>query len=388
VAVGMTKIKVLCVTDYYLPGYKGGGPIRTIANMANVVAGKVDFSIITRDRDLGDEQRFPGIQADEWQAVEGARVYYAKSYGPLAIERNLEGQDVLYLNSFFSPRGSIAPLWKFRKRLTILLAPRGEFSMGALAATAPKKRASIKKRAYITLAKVLGLYRHVQWHASTEDEAADIERVFPSARIHIAPDPVVLGTIPAQPAAKQSGELSIAFISRISPKKNLDYLLSVLARVKGSVRLNVYGPTEDTAYWERCMGLARQLPAGIDMQYCGELKAEEVSDTFARHDLFAFPTHGENFGHVIFEALCAGTPVLLSDQTPWKPNSTDALATVPLESSESWVAALQEALDRGSAQQETARLAAREYARNYVAKSDTEGQNIRMFERVAAKLAV
>jgi glycosyltransferase involved in cell wall biosynthesis len=378
----MTNIKVLCVTEFYLPGYKAGGPIRTIVNMANVVAGKVNFSIITRDRDLGDKQRFPGIKADEWQTVEGARVYYAGSYGPAAIERNLKGHDVLYLNSFFSPRGSIGPLWKFRKRANILIAPRGEFSQGALALKA------FKKRAYIMLVKALGRYRHVQWHASTEDEAADIKRAFPKALIHIAPDPVVLGTIPEQPRAKQSGELSVAFISRISPKKNLDYLLSVLARVKGIVQLSVYGPTEDAAYWARCIGLARDLSAGVGMEYCGELKAEEVSGAFARHDLFAFPTHGENFGHVIFEALRAGTPVLLSDQTPWKPDLSDALAAIPLESVEGWASALHEALERGPAQQQTARLAAREYARRYVAETDTDGQNIRMFESVAARPAV
>ena len=352
--------------------------------MGDILTRKVDFAIVTRDRDLEDDAPFESVIVDEWNSIGHTPVYYAspKMFAAPAIERTLNSYDVLYLNSFFSLKGSIGPYFKFRRQIRILIAPRGEFSKGALALKSTKKRVCLR------LTRLFALYCDVQWHASTENEAADIERVFPNARIHIAPDPVVLGMTPPQTAKKQSGDLNIAFISRISPMKNLDYLLSVLARVKGSVRLNVYGPTEDTAYWERCMGLARQLPAGIDMQYCGELKAEEVSDTFARHDLFAFPTHGENFGHVIFEALRAGTPVLLSDRTPWKPNSTDALATVPLESSESWVAALQEALERGSAQQETARLAAREYARNYVAKSDTEGQNIRMFERVAAMPAV
>ena len=37
-----------------------------------------------------------------------------------------------------------------------------------------------------------------------------------------------------------------------------------------------------------------------------------------KHHIFLFPTLGENYGHVIQEALSAGCPVILSDQTPWQ----------------------------------------------------------------------
>jgi glycosyltransferase involved in cell wall biosynthesis len=37
-----------------------------------------------------------------------------------------------------------------------------------------------------------------------------------------------------------------------------------------------------------------------------------------RYHLFVLPTLGENYGHVIYEALSAGDPVLISDQTPWR----------------------------------------------------------------------
>ncbi len=51
------------------------------------------------------------------------------------------------------------------------------------------------------------------------------------------------------------------------------------------------------------------------------------------HDLFFLPTLGENFGHVIYEALSAGLPVLLSDQTPWgQVNAQGAGWCFPLDS--------------------------------------------------------
>ena len=55
------------------------------------------------------------------------------------------------------------------------------------------------------------------------------------------------------------------------------------------------------------------------MTYHGELQPDAVVTTFARYDAFAFPTLGENFGHVIAESLSAGCAVICSDQTPWTP---------------------------------------------------------------------
>jgi glycosyltransferase involved in cell wall biosynthesis len=59
------------------------------------------------------------------------------------------------------------------------------------------------------------------------------------------------------------------------------------------------------------------MPGEVRVTYNGTLEPAEVRTTFASHDLFLFPTLGENFGHVIAESLSASCPVLCSDQTPW-----------------------------------------------------------------------
>ena len=99
--------------------------------------------------------------------------------------------------------------------------------------------------------------------------------------------------------------------------KNLDYALRVLAEVKVSLDFSIYGPQEDKAYWEKCQLLIAKLPANIQVFYKGSVDHQEVVNTLAHYDLFFLPTLGENFGHVIHEALRAGVPILLSDQTPW-----------------------------------------------------------------------
>ena len=59
-------------------------------------------------------------------------------------------------------------------------------------------------------------------------------------------------------------------------------------------------------------------------------------DTLSKHDLFVFPSLSENFGHVIFESLSAGTPVITSVHTPWKTNDSKSLVSLPLDDPQVW----------------------------------------------------
>lgn len=100
--------------------------------------------------------------------------------------------------------------------------------------------------------------------------------------------------------------------------KNLDFAIRVLKEVKSEIFFDIYGPKEDLAYWNQCETLIHQLPSNIVVNYCGSIRPENVKEKFSRYDLFLFPTRGENYGHVIAESISAGTPVLLSDRTPWR----------------------------------------------------------------------
>lgn len=50
----------------------------------------------------------------------------------------------------------------------------------------------------------------------------------------------------------------------------------------------------------------------------GNVESEQVVETLKKHHVFLLPTLDENYGHVIQEALSAGCPCILSDQTPWQ----------------------------------------------------------------------
>jgi len=326
---------ILTLVRFYLPGYKSGGPVRTIANMVDQLGDEFDFRVITTDRDFGVNEPYQNVTADGWNTVGKAKVYYTcrnvRSLSRLVKLVSETTHDVLYLNSAFDP---VFTLWPLLNRnlgrinsQSVVLAPRGEFSEGALAL----KR--WKKMTYLMGARIQSFYRDIIWQASSQFEAEDIRRTMGSVvqkirvtgnlaeRIVVAPD--LPATIAPDDAAdtereRNDSRLHLVFLSRIAPMKNLDFALRVLKQVSAPVVFNIYGPKEDTVYWRQCEALIASLPGHVQVKYLGEVEHSKVANVMALHDLLLLPSRGENYGHVIAEALSAGTPVLIANTTPWR----------------------------------------------------------------------
>jgi len=317
-------VRILCLLAVYLPGYKAGGPLRTVANMVDRLGSNFEFSIVTSDRDSLDREPYADIAINAWNRHGNANVFYASrsALAGKALTRLIAAtpHDVLYLNSFFDPRFTVAPLVARRLRLLpdrpVVIAPRGEFSSGAF------DMGRWKKRLYRSAAAKLGLYDGLTWHASSDYEAHDIKTALGSAarRIVVAPDLLPrLSSVPRTDSRRRDGRpLHVCFVSRISPKKNLDFALRILSRVSMPIVFDIFGPIDDAKHWAHCQDLVRDLDGDVTVKYMGSVPHERVHDVFGEYDLFLFPTRGENFGHVVFESLAAGTPVLIADTTPWR----------------------------------------------------------------------
>ena len=294
---------VLTFVGYYLPGYKSGGPIRTIANIVATLGDEIDFRIVTSDRDAAESEPYAHLDgSDGWLEVGKAKVLYLaptrrslRNIGRIVRETP---HDTLYLNSFFDPVFTLKPL--LARRLGL----------------APKRRCVIASRAF-------GLHRDLVWQASSEHEEKDVRAVMGDVAtdIRIAADllaPMEAQTPPPHRPRAEGEPLRVVFLSRISPMKNLDFALEVLKQVRAPVSLDIYGPVREEAYWARCSALMAELPSHVTATYRGSVEHDRVHGILAGYDLFFLPTLGENFGHIILEALSAGTPVLISDATPWR----------------------------------------------------------------------
>jgi glycosyltransferase involved in cell wall biosynthesis len=401
---------VLTLVTTYVPGYKGGGPVRSIANLVASLGAEFRFRIVTLDRDFGNKLPYPGVVANRWIRVGHADVIYLcpglrgliRTY---ALLRSVDQNTVVYLNSFFSRRFSMLAVVMRRLKLCrprcLLIAPRGEFSQGALLF----KR--LRKSLYIRISRWLGLYDDLIWHASSSFEGADIRRNFPLAREIGVETPVrcpdasrrtnrtsevvaasdIALTMQSQRVTrcKTPGRLRVAFVSRFTRKKNLLGALNMLQGLSGDISFDMYGPLEDAAYWEECQSQIAALPANIRVRYWGEIEHERVRQVFADHDLFLFPTLGENYGHVIMEALAAGCPVLVSDQTPWRNLEAEGVGwDIPLAEPERFRSVLQQCVDGDDEWHAAISTRAMDCAARRASDPEIVDANRRLFQRALA----
>lgn len=312
--------KILIFSDWYEPGYRAGGPIRSVANLVKKLPHQ--FSVITRNNDYDNDEPYQDIKAGVWvRKNENTRIIYLdpvrrriKTYRKIL---KADRYDFIYLNSLFSYQFTLLPLLaanKQRNQGRIILAPRGMLKQGALSIK------SHKKKLFLFLARLFGLYNGVIWHATSEHEKKEILATFGNkAKVRVAPNLVSDETPLIKKEAKKSGVLRLVSVARISPEKNIHESLRFLQDTlhKGRIEYHIYGATADPEYLNTCKEIAAALPH-VDVIFQGPLPHYMVSETISRYDFFYLPTLGENYGHAIVESLLTGTPVIISDRTPWK----------------------------------------------------------------------
>lgn len=369
----MDDKKILIIIGHYLPGYKDGGPIRSVKNLTDRLGDEYDFFILTSDREQGDQNAYPQIKYEEWNQVGKANVYYVRPNGFTSelISEKAKNMDIVYLCGCFNDYARITLRLKKRGiiQAKIVIASMGLFSSGAFHIK------YWKKKLYIEILKKLGYFKTVEWSATGEEEIKDIKQIIGiNAICHQAQDiPQQMERMPAI-IEKRKGKLKVIFLSRISRKKNLDYALDVLQKVKGDIVFDIYGMKEDEKYYVECIQKAEKLPPNIHCTYQGEVLPENVIEIFSRYQMFLFPTKGENYGHVIFEALAGGCIPVISDQTPWNVLEEKGIGwALPLLNQERFITIIQELVDMNPEVYAAMQKKAAEYAWKYSKSIQCQG---------------
>lgn len=333
----MRTIAILC--GRYLPGFKDGGPLRTVVNICDCLGDEYHLKIITNDRDHGDTQAYPSIVYDQPNQVGNAEVWYLKPNGFsfATIKKLVKDADVVYC---CGPYDDYAYKTMILKRLGKIKQPLVIASMGTFSAGAIRIK-SRKKKVFFAFCKFLGLFKKVQWSVTSDMEEQDVKcHVGKYAICHIAED---LPRKVPELILKEREEICGIFLSRICEMKNLLYVIEVLKQVKSNIVFDIYGVIEDADYWEKCQCAIKSLPPNVIVTYRGEASPERAIEIFSGYDFFLFPTLGENYGHVIFEALAGGCIPIISDQTPWQDLGEQKVgAVLPLGKKETFVSAIED----------------------------------------------
>lgn len=383
------KPVILVPIKHYEPAFRFGGPVRSIANLVAAVGHLFEFKIICSAHDFRDTTPLKGITEGKWTERGSALVYYLRLTKPLSqlyrLMRDTE-YDVLYLNSFFEPIFSTWPAFLTKcgatRRRPIVVAPRGEFSPSALGLS------PVRKRLFATAQRWTRLYRDATWQATTSMEAAYIcSATGNHSVVRVAPNlgPAIPRKAIVRPP-KKAGALRITYLSRISPMKNLLGLIASVAALEGTIKLDIWGPIDDALYWRTSENKLRTLPDNISASYCGALPHDKVLELFSQSEVFALPTFGENYGHVIQEALAAGCPVVISDRTPWRNLGQHGVGfDVALDSPTGFAEALQKFVEMTDNEYSLFAGRCKDFARRSASNKSDVQANIDMFMHALSK---
>jgi glycosyltransferase involved in cell wall biosynthesis len=378
-----TKKTILLFIDWYLPGYKAGGPIQSCANLVDHLKQDFNFKIVTRNTDYCETVPYKMVKSNEWNVIEeNTQIYYFS--GDKLTKRNIyeliqqTKYDAVYLNGVFSYFFTIVPLLYFRKNRgnNVVVAARGMLASGALAIK------SRKKQLFLKFAKLLGLFKQVIFHATNESEKQDILKAM-GKRSNIK----IAGNLSKKIALehfeqknKTAGKLKLVNIARIAPEKNLRFALEILCEVKDTVEFDFYGPIYEENYFNECKSVIEKLPHNISATYMGVLPNTEVNQTLKKYDAMLMPTLGENFGHIILESFIAACPVIISNTTPWQNLENEHSGwAIPLNEKGKFIEAIGFLTQCHAEQYNQYALAAYQKAKKFIENKELITSNIALF---------
>jgi glycosyltransferase involved in cell wall biosynthesis len=108
----------------------------------------------------------------------------------------------------------------------------------------------------------------------------------------------------------------LLFVGRLNAIKGLERLLDGVARTAPPLRLLLAG-TGDRSYVAALSRRAAELHVRDRVEFLGQVEPDPLTRLYAEAEALVLPSHYENFGMVVLEALRVGCPVIASRETPW-----------------------------------------------------------------------
>lgn len=204
---------------------------------------------------------------------------------------------------------NLFPLWLPRLHPSkVVISPRGMLSEWSM-----QHKRWRKQPFWLTLQRP-ALNRAHAFHATAEIEFEDIRRLGFRQPVAIIPNGVDMPVVKDVVKSRR-----LVFMSRIDPKKGLEMLISIWARLAPEFNdweLVIAGPLGDSyATGIQQRGADSGAPR---LHFAGRVAGETKRRLLAGAGVFVLPTYSENFGLAIAEALAHGTAVVTTTGTPWR----------------------------------------------------------------------
>ena len=278
--------------------------------------------VFTSARDVdGQLLDVPHDRWVSWSRKKNISVFYCSGKGwrkIFSIFREVLTTEsrTLWLQSFFDFQFSVLPqIVSLLSGKSVIISPRGELMAGALSLK------SKRKNTFISIIRPFYFFSRPKLHLTSKEEYDQLPDWLQNIPSKIFPNycrkPLSLTDLPTKNLT-DTAFTNIVFIARLVPKKGVEIAIDVMAKLDKKFVLDVYGDFEDDKFKRLIIDKIHSLGLTNRVRLNGFVPFEDCSETISKSLALILPTKGENFGHSIYDCLSVGTPVVISDQTPWR----------------------------------------------------------------------
>ncbi len=325
-------MKVLHIVPFYKPAFIYGGPIASVSKLCeSQQRAGAQVTVITTN--ANGKTSDLEVDTRNFVMVDGVRVRYFDSitndntFVSFKLWRYLytrcRDYDIIHIHTWWNFLVLGAVLICRVRKTKVVLSPRGMLSEYIFNST----NSGIKKGLHRLFGR--SLLKTTIFNATSKQEFDECKALIPGWPGFVLPNVIDLPAIEINKPHKEIFTLS--FLSRIDPKKGLEFVFEAMAMLRFPVRFRIAGKGEES-YILELKALTEKLGIADKVEWIGWMGQEQKFAELMQVDLFVLASYNENFANVVIEALYAGTPVLISEHV--------GLASYVLDNELGWVTSL------------------------------------------------
>ncbi|MBF0443998.1 MAG: glycosyltransferase [Magnetococcales bacterium] len=314
-------MKILHITPYYWPAVRYGGPVFSVMGLCTALAKKGhDVHVYSTNQDGPDALK---ATVNKPVVQNGVTVRYFASPTPFsrffyspsmaqAVAENIASFDIVHIHTCFSWTTGMASRIAIKSVVPYVFSPRGMLEKSLFTA-----KSTVAKWLWLYLIGKKVLRRAKSIHVTSQREQLDLEKFgIPTAKIKIVANGVTTPTKISdhknqvlQPWQKQDYILALGRISWI---KGLDRLISAWSfGIKPPL---IIAGNDDETITSKLFAQARAEGVADKIHFIGPVDGEKKWLLLKNASLLVLPSHSENFGNVVLEAMAVGCPVITTPQ--------------------------------------------------------------------------
>lgn len=224
-----------------------------------------------------------------------------------------ENPQLVHINGIWNPQNYLFQEVAKSLKIKVIISPHGMLEPYIL------KRNSFKKRIAMLLYQKGALATTDYLLTTAKSELNNIRKLGFNQPAEIIPNGLDVSLISKKGASSSKNKFfNILFLSRVHPKKGIEILIEALSLLQNEEIKVIIAGEGEPAYITSLIKLSRTRKVEDKITFLGGVYGQEKWKLYDKANLFVLPTHSENFGIVIIEALAAGIPVITTKGTPWE----------------------------------------------------------------------